>query len=105
MGVRSRAKKGSFGMESKWFDVEVMEQKGKVQATIVERKGEVSSWIRLGPKSIGFFIDGLDSCIKIAGFGIWERKWKESGRSYFMVRDQNKEGGAVYANRGLRSGK
>ncbi|RVW53777.1 Transposon TX1 uncharacterized 149 kDa protein [Vitis vinifera] len=88
-------------MESKWFDVEVMEQKGKVQATIVERKGGVSSWIRLGPKSIGCFIDGLDSCIKIAGSGIWERKWKESGRSYFMVRDQNKEGGGLFMRIGV----
>ncbi|RVW28746.1 hypothetical protein CK203_089262 [Vitis vinifera] len=92
VGVRSRAKKGSFGVESKWFDVEVAEQKGKVQATIVERKGGVSSWIRLGPKSIECFIDGLVSCIKIAGSDIWERKWKESGRSYSLVRDQNKGG-------------
>ena len=92
VGVRSRAKKGSFGVESKWFDVEVAEQKGKVQATIVERKGGVSSWIRLGPKSIECFIDGLVSCIKIAGSDIRERKWKESGRSYSLVRDQNKGG-------------
>ena len=92
MGVRSRAKKGSFGVESKWFDVEVVEQKGKVQATIVERKGGVSSWIRLGSKSIGCLIDGLVSCIKVAGYGIWERKWMESGRTYSLVRDQNKGG-------------
>ena len=59
VGGRSRAKKGSFGVESKWFDVEVREQKGKVQTLIVERKGGVSSWIRLGPNSIGCFIEGL----------------------------------------------
>ncbi|RVW77237.1 hypothetical protein CK203_043343 [Vitis vinifera] len=92
MAEIDRAKKGSFGVESKWFDVEVAEQKGKVQATIVERKGGVSSWIRLGPKSIECFIDGLVSCIKIAGSDIRERKWKESGRSYSLVRDQNKGG-------------
>ncbi|RVW16292.1 hypothetical protein CK203_067879 [Vitis vinifera] len=66
VGVRSRAKKGSFGVESKWFDVKVREQKGKVQASIIERKGGVSSWIRLGPNSIGCFIDGLESCIENA---------------------------------------
>ena len=92
VGVRSRAKKGSFGVESKWFDVEVREQKGKVQVLIVERKGGVSSWIRLGPNSIGCFIDGLEACIGIVGTGTWERQWKDSGRSFLMVRDQNKGG-------------
>ena len=63
-----------------------------MQATIVERKGGISSWIRLGPKSIGFFVDGLVICIKDAGSGKWERKWKESGKTYSLVRDQNKGG-------------
>ena len=69
VGVTSRAKKGSFGVELKWFDVEVREQKGKAQALIVERKGGVSSWIRLGPNSIRCFIDGLESCIENTGTG------------------------------------
>ena len=68
-------------MELKSFDVEVEEQKGKVQATIVEMKGGISSWIRLGPKSIGFFFDGLVICIKDVGSGKWERKWRESGKT------------------------
>ena len=92
VGVRSRAKKGSFRVESKWFDVEVLEQKGKVQVLIVERKGGVSSWVRLGPNSTGCFIDGLKACIGTAGTGTWERQWKDSGRSFLMVRDQNKGG-------------
>ena len=92
--VRSRVKKGSFGVESKRFDVEVREQKGKVQVLIVERKGGVSSWVRLGPNSTGCFIDGLEASIGTAGTGTgtWERKWKDSGRSFLMVRDQNKGG-------------
>ncbi|RVW69398.1 hypothetical protein CK203_059803 [Vitis vinifera] len=92
VGVRSRAKKGGFGVESKWFDVEVREQKGKEQVLIVERKGGISSWVRLGPKSIGSFIDGLEACIGNAGTGIWEKQWKDSGRSFLMVRSQNKGG-------------
>ncbi|RVW17301.1 Nuclear pore complex protein NUP85 [Vitis vinifera] len=82
VGVRSRAKKGGFGVESKWFDVEVREQKGKEQVLIVERKGGISSWVRLGPNSIGSFIDGLEACIGNAGTGIWEKQWKDSGRSF-----------------------
>ncbi|RVX02423.1 hypothetical protein CK203_031204 [Vitis vinifera] len=92
VGVRSRAKKGGFGVESKWFDVEVREQKGKEQVLIVERKGGISSWVRLGPNSIGSFIDGLEACIGNAGTGIWEKQWKDSGRSFLMVRSQNKGG-------------
>ena len=92
VGVRRRAKKGSFGVESKWFDVEVREQKGKVQVLIVERKGGVSSWVRLGSNSIGCFINGLEACIGTAGTGTWERQWKDSGRSFLMVRGQNKGG-------------
>ena len=38
MGARKSVKNGSFGVESKSFEVVVEEQKGKVQATIVERK-------------------------------------------------------------------
>ena len=92
VGARKSIRKGSFGVESKSFEVEV-EQKGKVQAMIVERKGGIIAWIRLGPKSIGFFFDGLVICIKDVGSGKWERKWRESGRTYSLVRDQNKGGG------------
>ena len=91
VGARKSIRKGSFGVESKSFEVEV-EQKGKVQAMIVERKGGIIAWIRLGPKSIGFFFDGLVICIKDVGSGKWERKWRESGRAYSLVRDQNKRG-------------
>ena len=38
VGARKSIRKGSFGVELKSFDVEVEEQKGKVQTTIVERK-------------------------------------------------------------------
>ena len=38
MRARKSVRKGSFGVELKSFEVVVEEQKGKVQATIVERK-------------------------------------------------------------------
>ncbi|RVX23154.1 hypothetical protein CK203_000908 [Vitis vinifera] len=43
------------------FEIEVEKKKGKVQATIVERKRGVSSWIKLGPESLGIFIECLES--------------------------------------------
>ena len=98
MGARKSIRKGSFGVESKSFEVEVEEQKGMEQATIVERKGGISLWIRLGPKSIGFFFNGLVLCIKDAGFGKWERKWRESRRAYSLVWDQKRGGRGVFSS-------
>lgn len=83
-------------MESKSFEVEVEEKKGKLQATIVERKKGISSWIRLGPMSLGLFFDCLVLCIKDMRTGKWVRKWEENGRAYSLVRDQNKGGGGVF---------
>ncbi|RVW26091.1 hypothetical protein CK203_116820 [Vitis vinifera] len=41
---------GWLRVESKTFEVEVEERRGRLQATIVERKGGISSWVRLGPQ-------------------------------------------------------
>ena len=57
-------KKGGFGVESKSFEVEVEEKKGRLQATIVEWKKGISLWIRLGSASLGLFLDCLVLCIK-----------------------------------------
>lgn len=78
-------------MESKTFEIEVQDKKGKLQAIIVERKRRISSWVKLGPKSLGFFLECLLLCIKDTRTGKWERRWKENGRSY-SVRDENKGG-------------
>ena len=77
-------------MESKTFEIEVQDKKGKLQAIIVERKRRISSWVKLGPKSLGFFLECLLLCIKDTRTGKWERRWKENGRSYSLVRDENK---------------
>ena len=79
-------------MESKSFEVEVEEKKGKLQAIIVERKIGISSWVKLGPESLGFFLDCLRFCIEDTSAGKWERSWKENRRSYSVVHDENKGG-------------
>ena len=79
-------------MESKTFEIEVEKKKSKLQATILERKRGISSWIRLGPESLGLFLECLVHCSKDMSVGKWERKWKENGRAYSLLRDENKGG-------------
>ena len=93
LGSRKLVKGSSFRLESKSFEVEVEEKKGRLQAIIVERKRGISSWVNLGPESLGFFLDGLRFCIEDMSAGKWERSWKENGSSYSLVRDENKGGG------------
>ena len=67
-------------MESKTFKIGVEEKKGKTQVIIVESKGGVSSWVRLGPMSVEVFLDSLNQCHQ--GREKWkmgkgmERKWE-----------------------------
>ena len=82
---RRRRKESSFAVESKAFKIVVDERKGKPQVLIVEKKGGVSSWVRLGPESLGFFIEGLNHCIKDKKEARWGREWKENGRLYSMT--------------------
>ena len=89
---RNSLRKGRFGVESKTFEIEVEKKKGKLQATILERKRGISSWIRLGPESLGLFLECLVHCSKDMSVGKWERKWKENGRAYSLLRDENKGG-------------
>ena len=61
---RRRRKGSRVGVESKVFEIEVEERKGKPQAIIVERKRGISSWVRLGPVSLGIFLESLNQYIK-----------------------------------------
>ncbi|RVW94460.1 hypothetical protein CK203_035697 [Vitis vinifera] len=70
---RGKRKESSFVVESKVFEVGAEERKGKIQVTIVESKEGVSSWVRLGPASLGFFTEGLIQCIRDGKEGRWER--------------------------------
>ena len=79
-------------MESKVFEVEMVERRGKPQVIIVESKRGVSSWVRLGSASVGFFLEGLYQCLKNVKEGKWEKGWKEKGRSFSLVRDTNRAG-------------
>ena len=89
---RWKRKGSSFVVESKVFEVEAAERKGKIQVTIAESKGGISSWVRLGPASVGFFTEGLVQCIRDGKEGRWERGWKEKERSYSLVREANRAG-------------
>ena len=89
---QSGGRKRSFGIESKNFLVETEQKKGKMQILIVERKGDVSSWIKLGPASLGPLIEGLVSCSKDMRAGYWEKRWQEKGRFFSLVRGENKGG-------------
>ena len=66
VGLEARTSrwKRSFEVESKTFEIEVERQKGKTQVFIEERKRGVSSWIKMGPESLGFVVDGLALCIE-----------------------------------------
>ncbi|KAL6326002.1 hypothetical protein AAG906_038494 [Vitis piasezkii] len=85
-------RKGGFGVESKTFEVEVEERRGRLQATIVERKGGISSWVRLGPVSLGIVLDCLILSIEDVRMGRWVREWQENGREYSLTCDYNRGG-------------
>ena len=70
----------------------MVERRGKPQVIIVESKRGVSSWVRLGSASVGFFLEGLYQCLKNVKEGKWEKGWKEKGRSFSLVRDANRAG-------------
>ncbi|RVW79942.1 hypothetical protein CK203_047496 [Vitis vinifera] len=55
-------------------------------------KGGVSSWIKLGPASLGPLIEGLGFCSKDMRTGHWEKRWQESGRFFSLERGENKGG-------------
>ncbi|RVW17768.1 hypothetical protein CK203_071720 [Vitis vinifera] len=82
-------------VESKAFEIVVDDRKGKIQVLIVEKKGGVSSWVRLGSDNLGFFLEGLNLCIKDEKEARWGREWKEQGRMYSMTRGINRAGGFI----------
>ncbi|RVX12165.1 hypothetical protein CK203_010781 [Vitis vinifera] len=49
-------------VDSKMFEIVFDERKGKPQFLILEKKRGVSSWVRLGSESLGFFMEGLIHC-------------------------------------------
>ena len=90
--LQSGGRKRSFGVESKTFEVETEKKNGRTQIFIVERKGGVSSWIKLGPASLGPLIEGLVFCLKDTRTGHWEKLWQENGRYFSLVCGENKGG-------------
>ena len=78
-------------MESKIFELEMVERGGKT-LIITESKKGVLSWVRMGLNSVGIFMEGLQQCIEDAKVGSWEKGWKEKGRSFSLVHVTNRAG-------------
>ena len=95
LDARTSRWKRSFEVESKTFEIEVERKKGKTQVFIEERKRGVSSWIKMGPESLGFVVEGLALCIEDTRTGRWVRNWRERGRSFSLLRDENKGGSFI----------
>ncbi|RVW81496.1 Obg-like ATPase 1 [Vitis vinifera] len=71
---KQRKRQGNcFGVESKVFEVEVEERRGKTLFFIVESKRGVSSRVRLGLASVRLFLEGLDQCVKNGKGDKWEK--------------------------------
>ncbi|RVX14299.1 hypothetical protein CK203_017270 [Vitis vinifera] len=81
---RGRRKGNRVVVESKLFEVETEERNGKRHVVISESKGELVSWVRLGPASVGLVLEGLSQCLRNGEEGRWEKGWKEKGRFYSM---------------------
>ncbi|RVW27454.1 hypothetical protein CK203_094368 [Vitis vinifera] len=93
---RRKRKTRSFGVESKSFELEMEERRGKTLITITESKKGVSSWVRMGMFSVGLFMEGLHQCIEDVNEGRWEKGWKEKGRNfslYLYSEGQRRQGG------------
>ena len=90
--IQSGVQRRSFGAESKTFEVETERKKGRTQILIVERKRGVSSWVKLGPASLGPLMEGLVFCTKDTRTGHWEKFWQENGRTFSLTRGENKGG-------------
>ena len=77
---RGKRKGSRFVVESKVFEVEVEERKGKIQVITSESKRELLSWVRLGPASgvVHRRVDSMHKGWEIRKMGKWlEGKMEE----------------------------
>ena len=91
-GPRRRRRGSRFVVESKVFELALIERRGEPQIFIEESKGGVSSWVKVGVESLGFLMEGLHHCIMDEKEDRWEREWKEQGKSYSLLRSPNRAG-------------
>ncbi|RVW53861.1 hypothetical protein CK203_099667 [Vitis vinifera] len=94
---RRRRRECKFSVESKEFEIIGDERKGKFQALIVEKKGGVASWIRLGLDSLGLFLEGLNLCILDEKASGWGREWKEQAEHSLWEEDDLEKLGQHWA--------
>ena len=88
----NRRRRRGFAVESKMFELELLERSGKPQIVIEESKRGVSSWVRMVLASLGFLMEGLKHCIREEKEDRWVKEWKEQGRSFSLLRSVNKAG-------------
>ncbi|RVW61483.1 hypothetical protein CK203_031997 [Vitis vinifera] len=77
-GEQTETETNSFGVESKAFELEMVE-KGGTTLTITESKKGVSSWVRMGLNNVGLLMEGLQQCIEDRRDGNWEKRWEGEG--------------------------
>ncbi|RVW79960.1 GPCR-type G protein COLD1 [Vitis vinifera] len=102
-GRRRKQKGNCFGVESKVFEVEVEERRGKTLFFIVESKRVVSSWVRLGSVGVRLFLEGLDQCVKNGKEDECEKGWKGEGEKIFHGA-RNQQGRLLPPVKGRRCG-
>ena len=94
---RSRRRRGAeeskiFSVEAKTFIVDLGRLKGPPRGVIEERRRHLSSWVWLGPASLGFFLEGIKRSFRELREEQWAWNLKEEGRRYEMAKNTNRAG-------------
>ena len=81
-----------FSVDSKSFEIKVVDVSRKVQVVITERRKGRSSWIRFGEEGVRILLKGLESLRKEADKNGEGLRWRENGRRYSFVLKINGHG-------------
>ena len=74
------------------FTVDLKHHKGMMRGVIEAKRRSFSSWVWMGPLSLGFFLEGIEKRYLDTKEEHWVWSWKEEGRSYQMTKDGNRVG-------------
>lgn len=84
--MRRRGEKSVGG--SKDFHIALGHKKRALQGLIEEQRS-FSSWVALGPASLGFLLEGFECAFPLLKEQQWHCRWKEEGRRYSLTKDEN----------------